>query len=300
VTLDHAAHLARKASCKTCHGPGPIQRIDHFEPKVAHDRCIGCHKQEAKGPTGCRDCHVVKPSADAVAAKAPDLTDAEKKQRAEVVASAVTLAGSAPAAPPPAMAPAGAAVPATAAPSGGGAPTTAATAAVASAATGALDAGVPHLGSEDVTPRPFLRVFSLGFSVLGGPDQSTTTGPAIAFSTREDDVLLIYTLERGSSEAGARTLGLIGAGLTTPLFRSRSWSAFGALLGGFDAYEAPVGVAPAVALRAGAEWMARRTAFSIYTTAGTDLIRQTTKTGEQIGGFTFSIGASVGYVLGRD
>ncbi len=57
VTLDHAAHLRRKASCKKCHDPGPVGKIA-FTAKVAHTRCIGCHEEVAKGPTKCQGCHV--------------------------------------------------------------------------------------------------------------------------------------------------------------------------------------------------------------------------------------------------
>jgi hypothetical protein len=60
VTVDHRAHLARKASCKTCHGSGPITKLT-FTPRLAHERCIGCHTQQSKGPTRCQGCHVRQP-----------------------------------------------------------------------------------------------------------------------------------------------------------------------------------------------------------------------------------------------
>jgi hypothetical protein len=56
VTVDHRAHLKRHASCKNCHGPNAITKIE-FTPKVAHERCVGCHRQEAKGPVDCKGCH---------------------------------------------------------------------------------------------------------------------------------------------------------------------------------------------------------------------------------------------------
>jgi hypothetical protein len=60
VTIDHRAHLARRASCKTCHGPGVVSKIV-YTPKIAHQRCIGCHEEQAKGPTRCQGCHVRPP-----------------------------------------------------------------------------------------------------------------------------------------------------------------------------------------------------------------------------------------------
>jgi hypothetical protein len=57
VTIDHRAHLARRAKCFQCHGPGPVRKIE-FTPKIAHERCIGCHQAQAKGPDKCKGCHV--------------------------------------------------------------------------------------------------------------------------------------------------------------------------------------------------------------------------------------------------
>jgi hypothetical protein len=60
VTVDHRAHLARRASCRSCHGPGPVTKLT-FTPKVAHERCVGCHQTLAKGPEKCQGCHVQPP-----------------------------------------------------------------------------------------------------------------------------------------------------------------------------------------------------------------------------------------------
>jgi hypothetical protein len=57
VSIDHRAHLARRAGCKTCHGPGPVTKIE-FTPRLAHDRCVGCHQTAQRGPTDCTGCHV--------------------------------------------------------------------------------------------------------------------------------------------------------------------------------------------------------------------------------------------------
>lgn len=78
VTIDHRAHLARRISCKACHGPGPVTKIE-FTPRVAHERCVGCHRVEARGPRDCKGCHV-KPAEPppTVTAKAEEKPAAEK------------------------------------------------------------------------------------------------------------------------------------------------------------------------------------------------------------------------------
>jgi hypothetical protein len=60
VTVDHEAHLKRGFHCTACHDPGRVKKIA-FTPKIAHDRCRGCHVELAKGPTDCRSCHVLPP-----------------------------------------------------------------------------------------------------------------------------------------------------------------------------------------------------------------------------------------------
>lgn len=71
VTIDHRAHLARRVTCKACHGPGPVTKIE-FTPRVAHERCVGCHRVAQRAPTECRGCHVLPPAdAPPVVAAAP-------------------------------------------------------------------------------------------------------------------------------------------------------------------------------------------------------------------------------------
>jgi hypothetical protein len=288
VTVDHKAHLARRASCKGCHGPGPVSKIGRFEPRVAHDRCTGCHKEEKRGPTGCRDCHLVK--AAEPAAPATTVTETSSAPAGtegagvdEGSASKVALA----AAPvPPAETPAP--------PSTG-----AAAMAAAAGGSGQLEVGRPRiLGDEGARRTGFMRIVGVGYSVVGRPGQDLTTGPAVYLSMREDDVLLVYALERGSSAGGGRTLGLVGAGMTRPIYRA--WNANAVLLGGFDAGEGPIGFVPTLGLRVGAEWLGRRTSLALAVTGASDLVRQVTKLGEHIGGVTFSFSASIGYVLNRD
>jgi hypothetical protein len=65
VTFSHKAHAAM-GECKTCHHMGtPDQKCEICHTKDAkvdaksalHKNCIDCHKEKAKGPTGCMDCH---------------------------------------------------------------------------------------------------------------------------------------------------------------------------------------------------------------------------------------------------
>ncbi len=283
VTVDHKAHLGRRAACKGCHGPGPVSKIGRFEPRVAHDRCIGCHKEAKRGPTGCRECHVVK-AAEPAAAPATTVAEASSAPETGDIASTkdgsstkVALATTPPAA---ALVPAGART----APSGD---------------PGQLEVGRRRILDDQGARRSgFVRVVGIGYSVLGGPGQDLTTGPAVYLSMREEDVLLVYAIERGSSAGGGRTLGLIGAGITHPI--RGAWNANAVVLGGFDAGEAPIAFVPTLGLRVGAEWLGRRTSLGLAVTGASDLVRQVTKLGEHIGGVTFSFSASIGYVLNRD
>ncbi len=57
VTFDHAAHVARREKCRSCHGDGPVQKIA-LGKKKAHVMCVGCHAAERAGPKSCDACHV--------------------------------------------------------------------------------------------------------------------------------------------------------------------------------------------------------------------------------------------------
>ncbi len=56
VTFDHAAHLARREKCRTCHGDGAVKKIE-MGKKKAHELCLGCHGVNHKGPIACTGCH---------------------------------------------------------------------------------------------------------------------------------------------------------------------------------------------------------------------------------------------------
>ncbi|HVS04316.1 MAG TPA: cytochrome c3 family protein [Thermoanaerobaculia bacterium] len=83
VVFEHTKHVERVAACDTCHhtNKGLTAAADkevktcascHVNPEKAgtpdatemsmtknpfHILCVGCHKEEAKGPTKCADCH---------------------------------------------------------------------------------------------------------------------------------------------------------------------------------------------------------------------------------------------------
>ena len=90
VKFDHATHVGRAASCTVCHHQDKgLKATDATEVKACrtchkpddpmtddqkkvgkyvctvmstsdnafHKNCIGCHKEKAKGPTKCAECH---------------------------------------------------------------------------------------------------------------------------------------------------------------------------------------------------------------------------------------------------
>lgn len=66
VTFSHKIHT-EAAACKDCHhmGESPVQKCDSCHTADSktttkdayHKNCIECHKEKAKGPTGCMECH---------------------------------------------------------------------------------------------------------------------------------------------------------------------------------------------------------------------------------------------------
>jgi hypothetical protein len=57
VVVDHRAHLARRSPCRSCHGEGAVGKLV-LPPRIAHERCLGCHWEKARGPTHCHECHL--------------------------------------------------------------------------------------------------------------------------------------------------------------------------------------------------------------------------------------------------
>ena len=200
VTVDHRAHLKRRASCRGCHGPGPVAKIE-FTPKVAHSRCIGCHQEVAKGPTACQGCHVKS--------EPPPI---------RVVAAPVRPPPPAPPKPDPAN---------------------------VAAALAALSAHADGAGGGDGDP--FHRSLEVG--LVAGQGQ----GFLVRLASRQDRIVLTQSVERMSSGSEARTLALMGAGISRRHRPSVSLEAFA--LAGLDLVDRPgVVLRPALGARAGVEW----------------------------------------------
>lgn len=56
VVFDHAAHVARRETCRSCHGEGPVRKVE-LDKKAAHVLCVGCHLSRKAGPKACTQCH---------------------------------------------------------------------------------------------------------------------------------------------------------------------------------------------------------------------------------------------------
>ncbi|GEJ57090.1 cytochrome c3 family protein [Anaeromyxobacter diazotrophicus] len=285
VTIDHRAHLARKAHCADCHGKGPVTKIE-FTPRVAHDRCIGCHREQQRGPMACRQCHEVKPP------PAPAMMQAKAEPPPQAAAPTAGAPAS-PAAAAPALAAAAPATSGVAAPAASGVAAPAASGAAPPAAAGALIArSTPaDLDSPVDRDRRFTRILSAGFAGSSGAGQGASGGPAFYFTARQDGYLLSVSVE-----TPGRTLGLLGGGTVIPL-RPR-FNAIVLGVGGFDAAQRPsLNMMPALGGRVGVEWLGNRSTVGLTLTGLSDLTRPSDGAGGSVGGFTLSVAASVGWVV---
>ncbi|HTN50937.1 MAG TPA: cytochrome c3 family protein [Anaeromyxobacter sp.] len=224
VEFDHPAHLARKIHCATCHGSQPVGKID-FTPRIAHERCSGCHQKEGKGPTSCRGCHVLPPPAAPITAQAGTPAPAAPGPTPAAAPSVAPGApGATPAAPPGAEA-------------GEGEP-----------------AGPPQVLGEapleieqPAPPPPFRRFVELGAAAGDG------AGLAVQVSANIGRVLMNYSVHAMSGSID-RTVGLIGAGKSWPLTPRMELVALG--VGGFDAVGGvAVSMFPALGGRLGIDWV---------------------------------------------
>lgn len=299
VTLDHPAHLARKIACKQCHGPGPVRKPE-FTPRTAHETCVTCHREREHGPTKCRDCHIVPSQGDAPVQVAAG--EVAGKQLAKDAGQAgATGAPRADGAPRALVASAGVSA-STGASASPGPSAIAGASSTSSAPVGAAAPAAPA-SFVDEAPAPshteFVRAVSVGYSGLHSSG-NYTTGIALVLTAREDNFLLLQSVERtigGIGDAGGRTLGLAGAGVVIPLRGRFNLLATG--VGGVDAPEKPsASILPAAGVRLGVEWLGRQSCVSLWATGLTDLVRSVDPvTRESIGGTTFSLAMTAGFIL---
>jgi hypothetical protein len=236
ITIDHAAHLRRRSPCVSCHGPGRVSKLE-FTPKLAHERCVGCHKEQALGPVRCTGCHV-------------------KQEPGPALATGIEIIG---------QGGAGAATPATAAPKVASvhvAPAAAEGAAVEqggalAAGEGAPPAtrpapaeGLPRVPWAPADRRTLARVLQLGWSV------GTGAGPSLRMSSRTEGIAIVHAFDRVVGAHRSRTIGLLGFGIARPL--RGPWRIEAVGLGGFDLVDEPrTAWMPALGARAGLEWSTR-------------------------------------------
>lgn len=291
VTVDHAAHLARRTACRSCHGDGPVGKIA-FTPRQAHDTCRACHVDLKAGPTDCRGCHVkpVEPPATvALAAPGPD----------------GAKAGSAAAGPSPASAGAAAkaAAPATvAAPAG----TVAARAAPSTASADLPPPPPPPPVSEweddpDADAPTFRQSIEAGMVVRGGADQPAIFGPSFELTSRTGRAVILHHVESAGGLRSGRTLLLVGGGAALPVRPRLALLVVGA--GGLEGLGSEARLLPAAGLRVGLQWsrvMPHVELLSLNLTGITDLVRERDSRGERIGDLSFSLGVSAGFGFGRD
>jgi cytochrome c553 len=57
VTFNHKQHQEKLKDCTKCHATAAGGKIEGFGKDLAHKTCKGCHAENNKGPTACKDCH---------------------------------------------------------------------------------------------------------------------------------------------------------------------------------------------------------------------------------------------------
>jgi hypothetical protein len=261
VAFDHPAHLARKISCATCHGPGPVSK-PQFTPKTAHGACLGCHKTIARGPRNCRECHEVPTGSEAAVAKQLEPGDAAAANGLVVASSTQAASNPLPPPPPP-----------------------------------AAQAG-PHLDDfstyELPAQRPFTAVISAGYAAQMNSDATASTGPAVTVMLRESEYLMLQSFGRVLGNNHSATVGLVGAGVIHPL--RRGWNRLLVGVAGFDAPDG-AGIMPTAGVQFGFEWLGSRSSFMFMASGLMDLASETNELGRHFGGATLSLSMSVGVSL---
>jgi hypothetical protein len=288
VDVPHKTHLELRIKCKSCHGSGPVGKIDFETPKVAHDACVGCHKAEQAGPTGCRDCHAVpnKPDASAIAASQspePPLVD-------------VPTANPRPAAPAAAVV----AQPALSTPAANASASPVVVSLPAPPPPPALasESGAEPLASGPIIARPrrledagFTRSVEVGFITLSESGQGLVVGPALNVKAQDGRTVFVHSLASAGGSKRGHTLALLGGGLVTRVADGWNVSAMG--LGGLDAAYRTTQLFPALGLRLDVDWAARGArvfqAFSLSFTFVADVTRPRDEFGERVGGVLYGV-----------
>jgi hypothetical protein len=180
-----------------------------------------------------------------------------------------------------------------------GAPAAAAAPAPASRGAAAVPVGspapLPRSPLADVGPtggeHQFVRVLSIGYGGLAAQHQSSSSGPGLFFSARDEDLVLSLSVEKPGP-----TLGLAGVGMLFHVLPR--WNVVASAVGGFDAVQQPsVNIMPALGARAGLEWMGSgSTTFGFCVTTVSDLVRTTDATGQSVGGLSVSAALTAGWV----
>lgn len=58
VKFNHKAHAEALKECTKCHAAATGGKIEGFGKDLAHGKgCKGCHADNKKGPTACKECH---------------------------------------------------------------------------------------------------------------------------------------------------------------------------------------------------------------------------------------------------
>jgi hypothetical protein len=225
VTIDHAAHLSRRARCSACHGPGPVSKIT-FTPQLAHDRCRGCHVDMQRGPTDCRGCHVVPPPAPPAPTNVVAIPPATPGAAATTVAVAT------------------------------GSPSPAGTERSASGPGGTtgqteVEAGTTSELVEGGTLPSFGRTANVGFTVLA-TNGSVGVGPWFEFQARSGRGVVSFAIgTQGGASAGRAQL-LVAGGRSKSL--GRLVTATVMAVGGVDALRSYSTLQGVLGARAGVEW----------------------------------------------
>lgn len=299
VTVDHAAHLARRTACRSCHGDGPVSKIG-FTPRQAHETCRGCHADMKRGPVDCRGCHVLPPKPVEVSAAEPP--PAAPAAPPSALPSHATGSG-----PPPPRGPGVAAQPSPAgAPLVAQVPAGPGLAAPASSPSPSLPAPPPPpTYEEDLDDEPdgelvpFRQTVEVGMIALGGPDQSLGFGPSFRLVSRHGRAVMMHSIDSSGGFRTGRTMLLVGGGAVLPVRPRLGLMVIG--MGGMDAAGTDVWLLPAAGVRVGLQWIRPvpylDTLSASFATVS-DLVRRRNAFGEREGDVTFSFAVSAGYALG--